>query len=177
MPFIFKAGKALNERKAEMRIQFKDAPAATFLFDDDCPRNELVIRMQPHEAIYMKTNVKAPGFSGNPIQAELEVNYEERFFHSDGKAGSNPDAYTRLILDVLRGRSATFVREDELRRSWEIWTPLLHKIERENIQPVIYKQGSRGPVEADIFIEEKAGYKHRLYEYTVPDDDNDSASA
>jgi len=176
VPFIFKAGKALNERKAEMRIQFKDAPAATFLFDDNCPRNELVIRMQPHEAIYMKTNVKAPGFSGKPVQAELEVNYEERFFHSGGKAGSNPDAYTRLILDVLRGRSATFVREDELRRSWEIWTPLLHKIERENIQPVIYKQGSRGPVEADIFIEEKAGYKRNV-NYSVADDDDDNGSA
>jgi glucose-6-phosphate 1-dehydrogenase len=41
VPFIMKAGKALNERKAEMRVQFKDAPAATFLFQDDCPRNEL----------------------------------------------------------------------------------------------------------------------------------------
>lgn len=89
-----------------------------------------------------------------------------------GKAVSNPDAYTRLILDVLRGRSATFVREDELRRSWEIWTPLLHKIERENIQPLIYKQGSRGPVEADIFIEEKAGYKRNV-NYTVADHDDE----
>jgi glucose-6-phosphate 1-dehydrogenase len=41
VPFIMKAGKALDERKAEMRIQFKDAPAATFLFQDECPRNEL----------------------------------------------------------------------------------------------------------------------------------------
>ena len=46
VPFIFKAGKALNERKAEMRIQFKNAPAASALFDENCPRNELVIRMQ-----------------------------------------------------------------------------------------------------------------------------------
>ncbi len=160
VPFIFKAGKALNERKAEMRIQFKDAPAANFLFDNHCPRNELVMRMQPNEAIYMKTNVKAPGFSGNPIQSELEVNYNTRYFsESDGKSDIiNPDAYTRLILDVLRGRSATFVREDELRRSWEIWTPLLHKIENENIRPITYKRGSRGPPEADDFIAKKAGY-------------------
>lgn len=157
VPFIFKAGKALNERKAEMRIQFKNAPAASALFDENCPRNELVIRMQPNECIYMKTNVKSPGFEGKPVQSELEINYNTRFFSGDG-AESNPDAYTRLILDVLRGRSAAFVREDELRRSWQIFTPLLHKIERENIRPVVYKQGTRGPPEADVFINEKSGY-------------------
>ena len=59
VPFIMKAGKALDERKSEMRIQFKDAPAATFLFSgQDCPRNELVMRLQPKEAIYVKTNLK-----------------------------------------------------------------------------------------------------------------------
>ena len=139
-----------------MRIQFKDAPASEFLFDHKCPRNELVMRMQPDEAIYLKTNVKSPGFSSEPIQSELEVNYNTRFFNRS--SDSNPDAYTRLILDVLRGRSATFVREDELRRSWEIFTPLLHRIESENIQPVIYERGMRGPPEADAFIQEKSGY-------------------
>ena len=56
------------------------------------------------------------------------------------------------------GLSATFVREDELRRSWEIFTPLLHRIESENIQPVIYERGMRGPPKADAFIQEKSGY-------------------
>lgn len=164
VPFIFKAGKALNERKAEMRVQFKDAAGAKVIFNDKCPRNELVIRMQPHECIYMKANVKSPGFSGKPIQSELEINYDTRF-----KGDSNPDAYTRLILDVLQGRSAAFVREDELRRSWEIFTPVLHQIERENIQPVIYKQGTRGPPEADKFIAEKSGYV-RNEDYVFYDD-------
>lgn len=157
VPFIFKAGKAVNERKAEMRIQFKDAPAAKFLFESKCPRNELVLRMQPNEAIYMKTNVKTPGFSSDLIQKELEVNYEDRFVDANSDKGT-PDAYTRLILDVLRGKSATFVREDELRRAWEIFTPLLHKIERENIRPVSYECKSRGPPAADDFIERKSGY-------------------
>ena len=156
VPFIFKAGKALDERKAEIRIQFKDAPAANFLFDRNCPRNELVVRMQPNEAIYLKTNVKAPGFTSEPIQSELEVNYNTRYFSRSNE--NNPDAYTRLILEVLRGRSAAFVREDELRKSWEIFTPLLHKIEREKIRPIIYKRGSRGPSEADSFIQSKSGY-------------------
>lgn len=113
------------------------------------------MRMQPHEAIYMKTNVKSPGFVSKPIQSELEVNYDSRFFAHEM---SNPDAYTRLILDVLQGKHAAFVRDDELRRAWEIFTPLLHKIENENVQPVIYEQGSRGPDESDTFIHDVGGY-------------------
>lgn len=104
----------------------------------------------------MKTNVKSPGFTAKPIQSELEVNYDTRFFAHSKEA--NPDAYTRLILDVLQGRHGAFVRDDELRRAWEIFTPLLHKIEQENIQPFTYKQGSRGPEEADTFISEHAGF-------------------
>merc|ERR1712228_945318 len=54
-------GKALNERKAEMRIQFKGAPAADALFGVDVPRNEMVIRLQPEETIYMKSNIRLRG--------------------------------------------------------------------------------------------------------------------
>ena len=164
VPFILKAGKALNERKAEMRVQFKDAPGAYYLFKGEAtPRNELgkskivvgyflalsiltglsfaVMVMQPNESVYMKTNVKSPGFRSRPIQSELEVTYDSRFFASQN--ASNPDAYTRLIVDVLRGRHEAFVRDDELRRAWEIFTPVLHQIEKENIRPIIYKQGTR----------------------------------
>jgi hypothetical protein len=114
------------------------------------------MRMQPSEAVYLKTNVKSPGFKATPIQSELEVNYDSRFFAHQKE--SNPDAYTRLILDVLRGKHAAFVRDDELRRAWEIFTPLLDQIERENIQPILYEQGTRGPKEADDFIFENGGY-------------------
>ena len=78
----------------------------------------VVMRMQPNEAIYMKTNVKSPGFTAKPVQSELEVNYDSRFFARQKE--SNPDAYTRLILDVLQGKHAAFVRDDELRRAWEV---------------------------------------------------------
>lgn len=104
----------------------------------------------------MKTNVKSPGFTAKPIQSELEVNYDTRFFAHQKEA--NPDAYTRLILDVLQGRHGSFVRDDELRRAWQIFTPILDEIENDNIQPIVYKQGSRGPAEADKFIFEQAGY-------------------
>ncbi|KAL9184693.1 hypothetical protein ACHAXT_012663 [Thalassiosira profunda] len=157
VPIIFKAGKALNERKAEMRVQLKDAPAAEALFGVKVPRNEIVMKLQPKESIYMKSNIKTPGFSTAPIQSELEVRYDTRYF--SGANVCNPDAYSRLILDVLRGRSASFVRSDELIRAWEIFTPVLHQIERENIKPHMYKVGSRGPEGADAWSNEKSGYE------------------
>jgi 6-phosphogluconate dehydrogenase len=123
--------------------------------------------MQPDEAVYMKTNVKSPGFSTKPVQTELEVNYNDRFFEKQHM--KNPEAYTRLILDVLQGRQGAFVRDDELRRAWEIFTPVLHRIERENVQPIIYAQGGRGPREADQFIYNVAGYK-RNEEYIFIED-------
>jgi len=160
VPFIMKAGKALDERKAEVRIQFKEAPAARFMFDSPVPRNELVIRLQPKESIYMKTNVKTPGFSSAPIQSELEVDYNTRF----GKE-CNPDAYTRLILDVLRGKTAGFVRNDELMEAWRIFTPLLHEIDRKKKKPLTYEQGSRGPAEMDKVIEEWGYIRNADYVY------------
>jgi glucose-6-phosphate 1-dehydrogenase len=105
--------------------------------------------MQPHEAMYMKTNVKTPGFKSRPIQSELEINYDSRFFAHTEKV--DLDAYTRLIFDA-------FVGDDELRRAWEIFTLLLHTIEKENIRSIVYKEGSRGPKEADESITHEAGY-------------------
>jgi len=166
VPFIFKAGKEMEERKAEIRMQFKTAPGADFLFanyfyNGGCPRNELVIRIQPNEAIYMKTNVKAPGYNVQPVQSELEVNYNKRYSEKH-----NPDAYSRLILDVIHGNQAHFVRDDELIKSWEIFTPILHKIDSGAIKPKSYKVGSRGPDGADDWIAEKGGFeRNRKYEY------------
>jgi glucose-6-phosphate 1-dehydrogenase len=87
VPFIMKAGKALDERKSEIRIQFKDAPAHAFLFGlptepgsghEELPRNELVLRLQPTEAVYMKINVKRPGLSSESVQSELDLSYRTR---------------------------------------------------------------------------------------------------
>ena len=150
------ASLTVNERKAEMRIQFKDAPAASTLFGTNVPRNEMVIKLQPKETMYLKSNIKTPGFSTDPIQSELEVKYDTPYFNHSQE--SNPDAYSRLILNVLRGHSGSFVRSDELIRAWEIFTPVLHQIDRENVQPHIYKVGTRGPEGADAFSNEKSGY-------------------
>jgi len=142
VPFIMKCGKALNERKAEVRIQYKDVPGD--IFNGSTVRNELVIRVQPNESVYVKVMNKTPGMSFNLQETELDLTYSSR--HKDAKL---PEAYERLILDAFVGSQMHFVRSDELAEAWRIFTPLLHTIEQDKPDPIKYKYGSRGPVEAD----------------------------
>lgn len=180
VPFLIKAGKALNERKAEIRIQFKDAVGAEALFGagEKLARNELVMQLQPVETIYVKTIVKTPGLEAAPQQAELDLSYKSRF-----KGAYNPDAYTRLMLEALRGNQAHFVRSDEITASWQLFDPLLQELEDGQRppsccrprccssrgaprMPLPYAYGSRGPVEAEQLFE-KHGFR-RAEGYTWP---------
>ncbi|EMS65357.1 Glucose-6-phosphate 1-dehydrogenase, cytoplasmic isoform [Triticum urartu] len=151
VPFILKAGKALNSRKAEIRVQFKDVPGDIFKCKKQ-GRNEFVIRLQPSEAMYMKLTVKKPGLEMATEQSELDLSYGMRY--QDVKI---PEAYERLILDTIRGDQQHFVRRDELKAAWQIFTPLLHDIDAGKLKAVSYKPGSRGPKEADE-LSEKVGY-------------------
>ncbi|KAJ8257436.1 hypothetical protein GJAV_G00185580 [Gymnothorax javanicus] len=160
VPFILRCGKALNERKAEVRLQFSDVPGD--IFNGQCRRNELVVRVQPNEAVYAKMMSKKPGVYFSPEETELDLTYGSRY--RDVKL---PDAYERLILDVFCGSQMHFVRSDELKEAWRIFTPLLHQIEREKTPPIPYKYGSRGPSEADELVQ-KVGFRYEgTYKYTV----------
>jgi len=150
VPFILKSGKALNEKKSEIRIQFKQPDNSPF---PDCPANELVIRISPNEAIYMKINTKTPGLVNDLLETELDLTYRERY-----EGIKIPGAYERLILDVIKGEHQYFVRRDELALSWKIWTPFLHEIEGRKVHPIEYPYGSRGPAESDDFVN-KFGYR------------------
>ncbi|SPP86722.1 glucose-6-phosphate 1-dehydrogenase isoform X2 [Drosophila guanche] len=147
VPFILRCGKALNERKAEVRIQYQDVPGD--IFEGNTKRNELVIRVQPGEALYFKMMTKSPGITFDIEETELDLTYEHRY-----KDSYLPDAYERLILDVFCGSQMHFVRSDELREAWRIFTPILHRIEKDHIRPLSYQYGSRGPKLADRKCEE-----------------------
>ncbi|KAI3463078.1 hypothetical protein Pfo_019741 [Paulownia fortunei] len=151
VPFILKAGKALSSRKAEIRVQFKDVPGDIFKCQKQ-GRNEFVIRLQPSEAIYMKLTVKQPGLEMLTAQSELDLSYRQRY-----QGVVIPEAYERLILDTIKGDQQHFVRRDELKAAWEIFTPLLHQIDNGEFKSIPYKPGSRGPAEADE-LSERAGY-------------------
>ncbi|KAJ2710461.1 Glucose-6-phosphate 1-dehydrogenase [Coemansia spiralis] len=161
VPWIIKAGKALDEAKMTIRIQFKDMPNALF---PNLARNELVIQVSPKESVYIKTIVKEPGLSTNLAMSELDLTYKTRY------QGVNiPDAYATLILDVLNGDHSNFVRSDELDEAWRIFTPLLHQIENEKVVPLPYEYGSRGPEGAYQFVNDRVGYKRAgLYQWHAP---------
>jgi len=88
VPFILRCGKALNERKAEIRLQFTDVPGD--IFGNQCRRNELVVRVQPNEAVYAKMMSKKPGVYFSPEETELDLTYKSRY-----KVGAGPDTRGR----------------------------------------------------------------------------------
>ncbi|ORY05005.1 glucose-6-P dehydrogenase [Basidiobolus meristosporus CBS 931.73] len=168
VPFILKCGKALDQLKTEVRIQFRDVANPIF---ENLSRNELVIRVQPGEAVYMKMINKKPGLSMDTMISELDLTYHRRF--SDTKI---PEAYEALILDALAGDHSNFVRDDELDVAWKIFTPILHYIENEKLEPIMYPYGSRGPKEVNSFVE-KYGFKRDVQEYNWEDPSNKSKTS
>ena len=147
VPFLLKAGKALASRSAEIRVQFRHVPGNLYKsklgLDLDRATNELVIRIQPDEAIYLKVNNKVPGLGLRLDVSRLDLSYKSRF----GDAAL-PDAYERLILDVVNGDKRLFIRSDELEAAWALFTPLLDELDARRVQPELYPYGSRGPVGA-----------------------------
>lgn len=149
VPFILKAGKALNDSKVEIRIQLR--PVARGIFHDITP-NEVVLRVQPNETIYMKVNTKYPGLSTQTVATDLDFTYHRRFTNL-----VIPQAYESLILDCLKGDHSNFVRDDELDEAWKIFTPLLEDIDAGKLPVEVYPYGSRGPESVSKFVQ-KLGY-------------------
>ncbi|KAI0561788.1 glucose-6-phosphate 1-dehydrogenase [Gracilaria domingensis] len=142
VPFLMRAGKALDERKTEIRIQFKHVPGALFPVTNGAENNELVMRVQPDEAIYMKIVSKVPGLTSRMEEARLNLFYR----HAWEESKDIPDAYERLILDVIQGEKSLFIRDDELEAAWTIFTPALEELEGPTAsKPELYQYGSSGP--------------------------------
>ena len=141
-----KAGKALDQRLAEIRVQFRHVPGNIFMGsefgDTNRDTNELVIRIQPEESIYLKINNKVPGLGMRLGSTKLDLQYNRAYEHE------MVDAYERLILDVINGDKRLFIRSDELEEAWDLFTPLLKQLETQAVMPESYPYGSRGPIGA-----------------------------
>jgi len=96
----------------EVRIQFKDPTQGIF---EDVGRNELVMRIQPSEAVYLKLNTKKPGLYTRAVPTEMDLTYKRRFV-----SDKIPEAYEALLLDALKGDHSNFVRSDELDHAWKV---------------------------------------------------------
>lgn len=134
IPFILEAGKALDERLCEARLYLRKR------------RDVLVFRIQPSPAVFFTTADRTtPCVSERPVGTECN------------KGGGG--AYAKLVLDVLRGRLANFVRDDELVEAWRIFTPVLHQYEATaSVQrPLPYPRGSTGPACRREFLLQSMG--------------------
>ncbi|NLN94381.1 MAG: glucose-6-phosphate dehydrogenase [Candidatus Hydrogenedens sp.] len=144
VPFLVRAGKAVNDQKAEIRIRFREVPANIFNASPTPPRaNELIIRVQPDPALSLSVMTKVPGLRMSLHKTELNLSYASTF------NATIPEAYESLLLDVIRGDKSLFIRDDELAASWDVFTPVLHALEECIIKPQGYAYGSNGPSSAD----------------------------
>ncbi|CAD6192860.1 unnamed protein product [Caenorhabditis auriculariae] len=163
VPFFMRCGKGLNEKKAEVRIQFKEVSGDIYPAGE-LKRTELVMRVNPDEAVYMKLMTKKPGMGFGVEETELDLTYNSRY-----KGTRLPDAYERLILEVFMGSQINFVRTDELEHAWRILTPVLDELEQKKIKPIEYKFGSRGPAEADELMKKHGFVFTGTYKWVAPE--------
>jgi len=147
VPFIVRAGKALDSRLNEVRVHFREAPGNIFAEapGENLP-NEFVVRIQPDEALYLGITNKKPGLAPALAHEELNLRYKAAFDNPI------PDAYECLLLDVMDGDKSLFIRSDELAAAWDIFTPVLHEIEERRIAPETYPFGSREPAGVHDFL-------------------------
>lgn len=140
VPFYLRTGKRLPHRYSEIVINFKQVPHNLFPEKKDIDNNRLTIRLQPEERIELQQMVKIPGPGGyryKPFSLELDYadHFEDRF----------PEAYERLLMDVVRGNQTLFMRRDEVKASWEWVETILKNWDKEKMPNVLYDAGTWGP--------------------------------
>ena len=145
VPFFISAGKGVDVRMTEIRIHFREVPGNMFCGRGGCPEaNQLIVRVQPEEAIYFSLVNKVPGMGMKVVTRNLDLQYKEAF------SELIPDAYESLLLDVVEGDRSLFIRSDELEAAWDIFTPVLHEIEERQVVPEAYEFGGPGPAIAGL---------------------------
>jgi glucose-6-phosphate 1-dehydrogenase len=146
VPFYMRTGKRLPRRVTEIGVLFKRAPHLPFSRTDtqELGHNQLVIRVQPDEGVTLKFGSKVPGSSMEVRDVAMDFLYGEAFTES------SPEAYERLILDVLIGDATLFPRNDEVEASWKVIDPLEEFWAGK--APYLYRAGEWGPKEADEML-------------------------
>ena len=146
VPFYMRTGKRLPRRVTEIGILFKRAPHLPFSRTDtqELGHNQLVIRVQPDEGVTLKFGSKVPGSSMEVRDVAMDFLYGEAFTEA------SPEAYERLILDVLIGDATLFPRNDEVEASWKVIDPLEEFWAGK--APYLYRAGEWGPKEADEML-------------------------
>ena len=148
VPFYLRTGKRLGKRVTEIAVMFKRAPHLPFehTATEELGQNAIVIRIQPDEGITLRFGSKVPGGQMDIRDVTMDFGYGNAFTEA------SPEAYERLILDVLLGDPPLFPRHEEVELSWRIVDPLLRHWERTGA-PEQYLPGWWGPDSAHAILE------------------------
>jgi glucose-6-phosphate 1-dehydrogenase len=150
VPFYLRTGKAMANRASEIAVQFKDTPHILFNSDTNNPLapNVLALRIQPEEGMSLRIVSKVPGSRAQTNPVEMNFKYGEKY------GSASPEAYERLLLDVMAGDASLFMRRDAVEASWSWITPILEGWQAHgNRWLPEYAAGTWGPVEADRLIQ------------------------
>jgi glucose-6-phosphate 1-dehydrogenase len=149
VPFYLRTGKRMAERVSEICIQFKPIPHSIFDHAEGAPKpNKLIIRLQPDEGVKMMMMIKDPGPGGMRLrEVPLNLSFAETFTER------TPEAYERLLMDVIRGSQTLFMRRDELEAAWTWVDPIREAWDRSAEAPQSYTAGTWGPSGAVALIE------------------------
>ncbi len=149
VPFYIRTGKRLPSRASEIVIQFRHIPHSMFDHAEGAPKpNRLVIRIQPDEGVKLFLMIKDPGPGGMRLrEVPLNLSFAETF------SERTPEAYERLLLDVIRGSQTLFMRRDELEAAWMWIDPIREAWDAATDTPQSYTAGTWGPTAAIALIE------------------------
>jgi glucose-6-phosphate 1-dehydrogenase len=149
VPFYLRSGKCLPHRISEIAIQFRQVPQILFraAAQTGIEPNVLVLRIQPDEGASLTMASKTPGLQGDLQTVEMDFHYGTSF------GGSSPEAYERLLYDVMLGDQTLFMRADEVEAAWGLMTPLLEHWEAHKVEALpTYAAGTWGPREAEALL-------------------------
>jgi len=155
VPVYLCAGKRLARSLAEVAIEFKPVPAVLFgaLRDSTIKPNRLKIRVQPDEGVSLRFTSKVPGLGMELRDVLMDFPYGSAF------PAASPEAYERLLLDVMAGNSALFARRDEVELAWTFATSILGVWEAEGPPDFPnYRPGTWGPAASEDFFNPRTDY-------------------
>jgi glucose-6-phosphate 1-dehydrogenase len=147
VPFYLRTGKRMARRHSDIVIQFKPTPHSILGDVGESP-NRLVIRLQPDEAVQLYVQLKEPGPGGLRVKSlPLNLSYSESF------TLRYPDAYERLLMDVVRGNLTLFMRREEVEEAWSWVDGLIEGWEAADVEPHLYQAGTEGPLAAAMLLD------------------------
>ena len=158
VPFFLRTGKRLKYHASEIVITFKPIPHVIFdeLAQVSIKPNQLVIRLQPDEGLKLLLISKEPGPGGMRLKPTyLNLSFADTFKQRI------PDAYERLLMDVVRGNQTLFMRRDEVEAAWSWIDPLIDLVSKKRNKIELYKPGTWGPESTNDLIKK---YNHNWIE-------------